>query len=130
MKKIVSICLLVMLGATGCTTAKIYDSANDVPIFMSAPYGVQKYRIVRHVKSDQQICLDYTGAYDVGPIIRKLIKENGGNAMMDVQWKMKATLESGALNVVSLGIARCHVVEVEGDIIKFAHHRALNDSGN
>jgi len=83
------------------------------------PPAGRNYKIIKHVKVTERICLDYTNSYDVGPLIRKVMEENEADAMSNVTWKAKQSLGSGTLNVVTLGIASCKDIELEGDLIKF-----------
>ena len=106
--------MLILLS--GCTYSKIYSSGNE-PVYLNAPET--KYEMIKHFKEEESICLDYSGAYDISPVMRKILDENKGDAIINANWKIKESAKNIAVNIATLGIANCRTVVVEGDVIKF-----------
>jgi len=103
----------------GCGTAKIYGSG-DEPVYFNEPRA--GYRILKHFAETENLCSEVsanTVAYDISPSIRRALQENGGDAVIHLNWKIKESGKDEALAFFSFGQLRCWNIKVEGDIIRW-----------
>jgi len=107
--------LVSVLTFAGCTTYKI-SGRGAVPIFLNNPPA--KVEVIQHVNQSKMITFDYTGAFDVSEVLTNLFQQTKADAIINVTISVKSDFGTFFVNLITLGIANAHIMQVEGDLVK------------
>lgn len=103
--------LVMMLGAGGCTYARIYaTSGNTVAMTALRQTRANSFSI------KERVMFDYTGALDVQELVRR--QYGSGRTIQNVTVKVQQDPMDFLVNFATLGIAQSKTFEVSGDLIQ------------
>jgi hypothetical protein len=112
------ICFLMacVVLIVGCGTAELYMSGYE-PVYVNEPK--ERYQLLKHFAEVENFCFDNEVAYDVTPVIKRVLREHDGDAVVHVTWRAKLSAEDVVLTLFSFGLAKCWDLEFTGDVIKW-----------
>jgi len=116
MKTIISFLIACAILMVGCGTAEIYSSGYD-PVYVNEPK--ERYELLKHFEEAENFCFDNEVAYDISPTIKRVLRENNGDAIVHATWKAKVSVQDVTLNLFSFGLAKCWDLVFTGDVIKW-----------
>lgn len=105
--------MVFSLGA--CTIAKI-SGRGPVPYMLNNPST--KVEVISHFKEKKMITFDWTSSFDVSEILSEKLTASNADAIINLTITIKSDFGTFCLNVITIGLARATIFQVEGDLVK------------